>query len=230
MRKTMTIAVDVPAYCTVDVPESVAETPEALAAFANSVINSWQFGEQDDEGEVVYDFEPFYEGADAPRILECLESQVGKPARMICEAINLCPPADDLSIVVGAKRAIADGLIVEAYLLASTAHLSLKERVLCDGGHFLNMQLVISMTSRYGSMLHLNEILLNRPAPQAGRDARVVELAPLFEGLSEGLIGVIHKAIEYGLPYIRFDADGPIIGGIPTYDDQPEEDGDQTSG
>jgi hypothetical protein len=204
--RQMVLAINVPAYVTVEVPEEVAETEEALREFAEAQFAGWW----DDNGEL--EFEPEWGSAirETERIVSVTEEEGGEVLRYIAEALDLDPPPAAFKAVAGAESACREGLVVEGYLLASTAHLTLSERQHLAAGDTRSTHVVISATCEYGCLLHLNEQLLGEET----------ETDQALANLSEGFAGVILKAIVYGLPFVRFDADGPVIEGISTYDDK----------
>jgi hypothetical protein len=204
--KMMTLAINVPAYVTVEVPEEVADTEEALREFAKAQFEGWW----DDNGELV--FEPEWGNAipESERIVFVTEQDGGKVLSLIAEELELDPPPPAFKAVAGAENACRDGLVVEGYLLASTAHLTPSEREDLESGKVGNPHIVISAICEYGWLLHLNEQLI----------AGVIETDQSLGNLSEGFGGVVRKAVEYGLPFVRVDGDGPVIEGISTYDDK----------
>lgn len=207
-KRQMTLAFNVPAYVTIDVPDEIGDSKEALVEYAQQQMEQWW----DDEDNIV--FEPEWGNAirETERIVTVSElDERGYTKSLSFEDISLDPPPASFAPVAGAENACRDGLVVEAYLIASTAHLTPSERESLEEGKSGNPHIIISAICECGWILHLNEQLVSG------------EIAPdqALANLSEGFAAVVRKALVYGLPYVRFDSDGPVIEGLPEYPDEP---------
>lgn len=206
-NRTMILAINVPAYVTIDVPDEVGDTAEALIEYARGEFAAWW----SDEDNMTLEVEWGCAIRETERVVtadECDEN--GVSTKNLLRDIDLDPPPDAFKAVAGAENACRDGLVVEAYLLASTAHITSAERDQLESGVVGNPHIVVSAICEHGWILHLNERLVSGE----------IELDQALENLSEGFAGVVRRAITYGLPFVRFDADGPTIEGLPVYPDQ----------
>lgn len=101
---------------------------------------------------------------------------------------------------------------IEEVLVASTAHLTDQERTVLASGDVQSFgtDLICSMQSEAGWLVYIpNEDVAERSYTEALED--------YGDNLSVGFTGVLRKAIEKGVSYIRFDADGPKLEGVLSY-------------
>jgi hypothetical protein len=208
-NRKMILAINVPAYANIDVPDEIGDSEEALVEYAKGEFAAWWSAEDN----MTLKVEWASAVRETERIVtadECDES--GVSTENLLFDIDLNPPPASFEPVAGAENACRDGLVVEAYLLASTGHLTPSEKQVLAAGKAPCEHLVLSASSEYGWMLHINEALISE---EADADAAFAEL-------SEGCAGVLKKALLYGLHFVRFDADAEVIDGLPVYADQDE--------
>lgn len=200
--REITLGINIPAYCTVEVPSHVGDGEDELKDFARALFEDWW-----NDGHQLL-FTPEYGEADpdSERILSVSETGAeGEAVRVLAEHIALHPP-EVRAEFCNAERACRRGLQVHGYLLASTAHMTPEEAHTFACGSSLVRALIVSATSQDGCFLELDEAIFAEDA----------DPAVLLEMASDGLRGVVELAVAHGLRMVRFDALGPIIEGVPS--------------
>lgn len=202
--RVMRLAINVPAYCKVEIPDGVGESEAELREFAGQVFADWAVGAGG------YVFEPEWDGADesSERVVTVDELDGdGWPSRSISEGFEMNPTPATLDGLRGAEVACRDGFVVQGYLLASTAHITCRELGEFVRGSSPCKELIVSATCEHGALVELSDALFHE---DADHDA-------LLGGLSDGAQTVVRKALSFGLRSVRFDSVGPVLPHTQTY-------------